>query len=272
MATYFVISDIHSFYNEMIDALNKAGYNKENKNHVLINCGDLLDRGPDAVKCLQFINSIPESNRVLIRGNHEYLIEDCLSRGYFQSHDYHNMTNDTIHQISNIEDEYKAIENCRENFLLQNYLQSCIDCFETKSHIFVHGWIPCRHDTKWEFDVEWFNGNWYDASWICCFDAWANGIMVHDKTIVAGHWHTSYGHSKYHNKGTEWDDEWAIIWEKFYPAPKIRTACFDIFKDVGIIGLDACTVYSGKVNVLKIGKQKPLTNLIIHDNQMEIEM
>ena len=27
MATYFVISDIHSFYNEMIDALNKAGYN-----------------------------------------------------------------------------------------------------------------------------------------------------------------------------------------------------------------------------------------------------
>ena len=247
-------------------------YDKNNKNHVLISCGDLLDRGPDAFKCLKFINELPEENRVLIKGNHEYLIEDIFERGYFCSHDNHNGTTDTIFQLGG---SYN-INDCKENFLLQNYLQSCVDFFEIEKYIFVHGWIPCIRNDKvahhsknivWTFDPNWRNGNWEDASWYCGFDAWANGIKVPDKTIVCGHWHTSYGHSKYHNDGAEFDDLFTQIHNRVNKNKLPVTAKFDIFKDDGIIALDACTVYSHKVNVLKIGRQKALSHFIIEDNR-----
>ena len=253
MATYFVISDIHSFYNEMIDSLNKAGYDKNNKNHVLISLGDLLDRGPDSFKCLKFINELPEENRILIKGNHEYLIEDVFKRGYFESHDEHNGTVDTIFQLCG---SYN-VNNCKDNSLLRTYLDSCVDFFETDKYIFVHGWIPCNG--YWNFDPNWRSGNWEDAGWYCGFDAWANGIVIPDKTIVCGHWHTSYAHSKYHHRGTEFDDITTVIHNYAHPEDKWpTTANFNVFKDDGIIGIDACTAYSHKVNVLKLGKQKKL--------------
>lgn len=264
MATYFVISDVHSFYNEMMKALNKAGYDKTNKNHVLICCGDLLDRGPDALKCLEFINSIPDDRKICIKGNHEYLLESVFVRKYFQQHDIHNGTVGTVYQISDIEDcDSIAIEDCKNNEQIQKYLNSCIDYFETDKYIFVHGWIPCKqayeYDKSFIYDENWRIGNWYDASWTCCFDAWHQGIIVKDKTIIAGHWHTSYGHSKYHNKGTESNDEYTLLWNLIHPEEKINgTACFDVFEDKGIIAIDGCVSYSKKVNCLKIGKQKPL--------------
>lgn len=269
MATYFVISDIHSFYNEMIDALNKAGYQKDNKNHILISCGDLFDRGPDSVKCLEFINSIPDTNKVCIRGNHEDLLEDIFERGYFRHHDWHNQTNQTIYQLSNIYDnDEAAIEKCKSLPELKKYLDSCIDYFETDKYIFVHGWIPCKRNDPNIYHTNyiireplenWRTGDWQAARWDCGFDAWFQDIVIEDKTIVAGHWHTSYGHSKYHRLGKEFEDDWVRVWNNLYPESQIKnTAIFDIFKDKGIIAIDACTAYSGKVNCLKIGKQKPL--------------
>ena len=40
---FFVVSDIHGFYNELIKAVSSAGFDKNNKNHTLIICGDLFD-------------------------------------------------------------------------------------------------------------------------------------------------------------------------------------------------------------------------------------
>lgn len=56
------------------------------------------------------------------------------------------------------------------------------------------------------------------------------------KTIVCGHWHTSYGHSKYEHKGTEFGED----------------ADFSPYYGPGIIAIDACTAFSGKVNCLVI--------------------
>ena len=46
MATYFVISDVHSFYNEMMKALNEAGYDKTNKKifylYIVLKEGEIL--------------------------------------------------------------------------------------------------------------------------------------------------------------------------------------------------------------------------------------
>ena len=57
-----------------------------------------------------------------------------------------------------------------------------------------------------------------------------------NKTIVCGHWHTSYGHSKYEHKGTEFGED----------------ADFSPYYGPGIIAIDACTAFSGKVNCLVI--------------------
>lgn len=41
---FFAISDMHSFYDPMIDALDQAGFEKNNPEHTLIVCGDAFDR------------------------------------------------------------------------------------------------------------------------------------------------------------------------------------------------------------------------------------
>ena len=56
------------------------------------------------------------------------------------------------------------------------------------------------------------------------------------KTIVCGHWHTSYGHCKYEGKGSEFG----------------RDADFSPYYAPGIIALDACTARSGQVNVITL--------------------
>ena len=50
MHKFFCISDIHSFYEPMIEALNNAGFNPENPEHILVVCGDVFDRGPNSAK------------------------------------------------------------------------------------------------------------------------------------------------------------------------------------------------------------------------------
>ena len=86
---YFVITDIHSFYYEMISALEKSGFEYNNPNHVLISCGDLLDRGNNTIDVLRYINGLPKERKILVKGNHEELLTECLNRKEFYQHDFH---------------------------------------------------------------------------------------------------------------------------------------------------------------------------------------
>ena len=45
MKKLFVVADVHSFYNEMIDALAEKGFDKNDPDHVFVSLGDLFDRG-----------------------------------------------------------------------------------------------------------------------------------------------------------------------------------------------------------------------------------
>ena len=103
---YFVVADIHSFYIEMKQALQIAGFRKKNKDHILIVIGDIFDRGPDAVAVYKYIHSLPKCRRILIKGNHEDLYEELLNKKYPQNHDFHNMTVDTFCQIAQSMDPY----------------------------------------------------------------------------------------------------------------------------------------------------------------------
>ena len=48
MKQFYILSDVHGFHDEMRLALDNAGFDISNENHVFVSLGDLLDRGPDA--------------------------------------------------------------------------------------------------------------------------------------------------------------------------------------------------------------------------------
>ena len=233
--TYFVIADVHSFYDEMIEALNEAGFDKKNPDHVFVHCGDLLDRGPDAVKCLEYVNSL--ERKILIKGNHEDLLEDILfHKKWFDAYDFHNGTVDTISQLSGITLGkeingyviFAMIQECSRNEALKEYLKSVINYAEIGDYIIVHGWIPLEHVWGGTYKVpeNWKEGDWNEARWFNGMKMWKRGCTLEGKTIVCGHWSTRWGHERYSN-----------------------TISNDTFERDGIIALDATTVLSKKVNV-----------------------
>ena len=97
---YFVVSDIHSFGNILAKTLKKCGFDKRNKNHTLIVCGDVFDRGTDTVKVYNYLKSIPKKRCILIKGNHESLYFDLLKKYYPDSYDFSNGTVLTFAQIA----------------------------------------------------------------------------------------------------------------------------------------------------------------------------
>ena len=117
---------------------------------------------------------------------------------------------------------------------LTRYMNSLVDYFEFKDKndntiVCCHGWLPENYKDKNCKDFE-------EYSWINGMAYWKNGHNFKDKTIICGHWHCSFGNSKYHGKGSEFGED----------------ACFEPFRDLGIIALDACTTLTKKVNVVII--------------------
>lgn len=238
----FVASDIHGFYTEFKSALENAGFEAENENHLLIICGDLFDRGKEAVRLYKWLNTI--RNKILIRGNHEDLMLEMINRSYPQQHDISNGTYNTAKQFAYDNTIYEIDWN-KLHAIFSRLVESTVNYFETSRYIFVHGWIPVtvkdnlpNHYTRnrdFEFNPEWrTKGDWKSARWVSPIEMYKLGFTVPNKTIVCGHWHTSAAHCLLHNDGTEWGPD----------------ANFTPFYDDGIIMLDACTAYTKKVNVI----------------------
>lgn len=256
---YFVFSDIHGFSPILERALCEAGFDKDNDEHIIISCGDLFDRGHFNRECLEFIMKLPKHRRLLVRGNHEDLLEQLINRGYFEEHDFHNGTDQTVADLAmgDFNSSHDAITSLKQNQLLISYLNELKDFIEFENYIFVHGWIPCDtndpnmyHARKvhYSFNEDWREGDWDRARWMNGMDAWRQGVRIEGKTIVCGHWHTSWAHSKIHKLGPEWDNPYSTN-------PEHQKAHFEPFLDDGIAAIDGCTAYSHRVNVITIEEQ-----------------
>ena len=228
--TYFIVADVHGFATILQNSLKKAGFDKDNPNHTFISLGDLLDRGPDPMGCIRFVFSIPQERRILIRGNHEELIQAAINRGECLYHDYHNGTADTVAQL-NYEFSNMALWNL--------YYDETRDFHEIGPNIFVHGWIPTG-ESDWKFT--WREGDWSAAAWANGMAKWRDGFSLPDKTIFCGHWHTSWGHHYIDNTSPEWPNPRSTN-------PDHQHADFSPFVHPGIVALDACTALSHKINV-----------------------
>lgn len=245
MPKLFCVSDIHGFYDEFKAALDAAGFDQGDLNHWLIVCGDCFDRGKQPRDVYRFLQGL--QRKVLIRGNHEDLLEKLIERGYPLEHDKHNQTHNTVYDLANVPHEPRKFSDAAEQIdrMVFKFNGQMVNYFETKNYIFVHGWIPLKITDRhpkwfrltWEYavDPEWRNAD--HADWEVA--RWQNGIecalkgLLPDKTVVCGHWHCSYGH-------TMVDD-----------TPEFGSgADFSPFYHEGIIAIDGCTASSGHVNVV----------------------
>ena len=83
---YFVSADIHGFYDEWQNSLKDKGFDINNPEHKIIVCGDLFDRGRQPRDIIDFIIS-HKDKFILIRGNHEDLMQEMIDRNYNLSAD-----------------------------------------------------------------------------------------------------------------------------------------------------------------------------------------
>lgn len=253
---YYVTADVHGYFSKLKTALTENGYFEEKEPHKLIICGDLYDRGSEAIRLQEFILDLMARDEViLIKGNHEDLALDLLHHwakgSYLQPHHYTNGTIDTVCQLTGttIDILYTDAEKVAEALLQTPYIQTIIpamvDYYETEHYIFTHGWIPCtfvninpyiRNYLPLENWREASSEIWDKARWINGMEAAHSGVIEKGKTIVCGHWHCSFGHAHYEGDGGEFDND-----PNFAP-----------YYGKGIIALDACTPVSKKVNCIVI--------------------
>ncbi len=242
---YYVTADIHGFYSEFEKALRESGYYDEPDPHKLIILGDLFDRGQEAKKLQQFVID-NRDDLILIRGNHEDLFVEMVTddEGLPYSHHVSNGTYQTALQLTGWDPTMARIRNydfadaAKQTPCYREIIPSMLNYFETDRYVFVHGWIPCIYGRSgYSYYSSWreaSEGEWSSARWHNGMDAVQT--CMEDKTIVCGHWYTSYGHAKYEDKGSEFGAD----------------ADFSPFCASGIIALDACTAFSRKVNVITI--------------------
>ena len=278
MKTYFITSDIHSFYTPFIEALNNSGFDLNNKEHILIIAGDLMDRGSETIKLLKFIKSLPKDRRILIKGNHEDLLIDCFNRKQFLEHDIHNGTNLTIHSLVNLTmDKNKychSIELYADN---KNLFFDCLaktgiiewinsdewlDYLETDNYIITHSFIPVinkvffspggrvdKNDINYmfEYDKDWRNASsqsWKCARWFNAYDMIQSGLFKENKKLICGHISSLiYKNESGQLKLFNYDKD---TFKKYYTP----------FENNNMICLDACTALSNKVNVLKLTEEE----------------
>ena len=275
MKKYFIVADTHSFYKEMIKALKKKGFDKKNPEHIVISCGDIMDRGKESMKMLNFFSYMLKRNRaILVRGNHEDLFDELINRGHPKYHDYSNGTLSTLAQLCGLSSHHDlyfylgddgstgvdtAIKNYNKKW--DTVRSSMVNYYELGDYIFVHGWIPTieKEPGKNIYDPNWRNST--DAEWKLA--RWDNGMKMAEmgitepgKTIVCGHWHASYGNvrkRKEHYKELGYDVDNPNI------LSRLEYASDDLFlpyTNTGIIALDACTAYTGFCNCMVLTEQE----------------
>lgn len=246
---FFVTSDIHSGYTQLKKALDEKGFDPNNETHWLVVCGDCFDRLGESKELLKYLMSL--KRKILVKGNHDLLLEELCIRGFPYSHDKSNGTVRTVQDISSKYSLREFQEACDITYnKLGRYRELLVNYFETKNYIFVHSWIPTN--VKFEGDSkpwyqqgktltwmeDWRNANeveWEEAMWGNPFVRAEQDLNKTGKIIVFGHFHTSYQWAK-DGKCSEFGED----------------AIFESYYGKNYIGIDACTAYTNRVNVIVI--------------------
>ncbi len=228
----FVVSDVHGHFSLLKEALDRAGFDKENENHLLICCGDYFDRGKENLEVLKFFERL--KYKVLIRGNHEDLLLKLLQTGKILPHNYINGTMATLEEflgkysINPIDDTIDFSGKTRIVDRVFEFIGETVNYFETENYVFVHGWLPENALTAKELKSV-SDSAWEQARWYKWTEKYNGNKPLDNKTLVCGHVPTTYA-------------------QKFDPTRTKDNS--DIFYGNGIIVVDAATFDTKRINVL----------------------
>ena len=182
---YFIISDIHGHYDEMIRDLNIHKYNPNNINHHLLVLGDLFDRGTQSKEVLEYMYDLRLKNRVtIILGNHDSFLIQFLDGEYKKL--FFNMTHNgfksTLESLvgrsltfdENWDDINYEIKS--KYIYLYNFISTQHLYIEIGKYIFVHGGIIYNNG-------DWKNNKERDYTW----SRESNLERIPGKIVVSGH-------------------------------------------------------------------------------------
>ena len=274
---YFAVSDIHGFLVPLMEALHNAGFSKEDPDHFLIVLGDVFDRGEEPFEVYEFLSSMPKERLALVKGNHEDAFMKMLRRGYPTPADFHNKTALTLcllgaksheearewheepadecnlsfaalpgekaaHQ-EKMESLFASICHCSHVQKVASWLSKADwkDYFETDGFVLTHAGIPRYSNWRYGDKRQWEEARWANpiSEYLHRF---FDPIFNQGKKIVVGHFHTSAMFEEL--------DPRRLLPNQPKPIPGCpwRLDC-PIFDNGYLVGIDACTALTGKVNV-----------------------
>lgn len=284
---YFIISDIHSFYKELIESLKMSGFDINNENHTLVVLGDVFDRGNETKKVYKFLRSVPKKRLILIKGNHEDLFLELLEKEVPSDYDFSNGTVKTFCEIAGISEkelEYRYVFN---EYIKKNGLPT-YETFPDIDEKIYENWQNIKEKVKKSNITKWIkNKCWKDYYEIGDFILTHSFIPVTSKVFDS--LISTYGKDeKQYKKNFEYNPYWRkkATKKEWYEArwgnpllqykaglfneeiKKGKTLvlghwrCSDFHKGYktnhniyfskNLIAIDATTKLSGKVNVLVI--------------------
>lgn len=236
----FAVSDIHGYYTLFKQALDSSGFERNNPNHLLVFCGDMIDRGNENREVLQFFAET--ENCIIIRGNHEDHLLKIFKEGRLDDHSFVNGSIATItdffgwNAINNADHSVDFSGGKNTVHRLTEFISSMRDYYETPKYIFTHGWLPNSDGAVYD---NWKNASepdWIHARITKWTDMYTGAAPLKGKILVCGHIP-------------------AFFAERF--DRKREDTCAEPFFGNGLIAIDGGTHDTGKVNIIVLEDDIP---------------
>lgn len=224
---YYVMSDIHGSYIQMMKALEHWNSDEEH----LVVLGDLIDRGPDSLKVVNELMILKErhpDNVTITKGNHEEMLLAWLMDTPYEllEHYYNPMHRETIMSFIGIDRYRKSSRSQRAKDLIYknkkelDFMDSLPLYFETDNIIFVHAGIDPQA-INWRLSTEYM--------------LWVRNEFIYskrppEKRVFFGHTPTSFIHTDNRNHD---------IW---------------ISDDDMKVGIDGGVSMGGQLNVIRVDR------------------
>lgn len=174
----YAISDIHGRFDAFLALLERIHFKDTDELYIL---GDAIDRGPEPIKCLQYIMERPNMHMLL--GNHELMMLNSI---LFLSKANKRVWTSQGGYIT--EDQYKQLSENEQNDIL-NYIANLPLNFEVtvndQNYILCHAAPLCKYyGTSFEDTNLWWS--YSDETEFVVWNRY-EPKPVKDKTIILGH-------------------------------------------------------------------------------------
>ena len=252
---YFVFSDIHGCYKELIDSLVKSGYDSNNSNHKLIFLGDAFDKNKDDYQTYLFLkNNIKNNKLIWVLGNHDLYLLNVLKNRKINKFCYKTVINIATGLNSKLDSVNDCINELLDDGLLTILIEHTRYYFETNKYVLTHAFIP-YNKKELKYDPNWRNSS---------IDRWSGAvnnmkgfklaivdkILVPNKTLVLGHIGAYYGNlTKLHPEITIDSEEFKKNSKQIMRNCKNNVNYFKTYFGERVIGIDSRCFETGFVNI-----------------------